>query len=121
MYNYIFATNIMRILGERKLTKKDLSNITGISISFISELTNGKANPSLNVLEKISNALDTPLSMLLESHDLGPEAFEELSTKPKFADLPPGYERVTLILPKQRAFIAKKWAEDAHNILNKRA
>ena len=47
MYKYIFFTNVLRILDERGMTKKELSERSGVSISFLSDLTTGKANPSL--------------------------------------------------------------------------
>lgn len=55
MYSEIFLYNLLRILRERGYTKAYLSDISGISPSFISELTNGKANPSLANLEKMSS------------------------------------------------------------------
>ncbi|MBW9760766.1 helix-turn-helix domain-containing protein, partial [Escherichia coli] len=50
MYNLIFFTNILRLLEERDMTKQELSQKAGVSISFLSDLTNGKANPSLRVM-----------------------------------------------------------------------
>ncbi|WP_338423310.1 helix-turn-helix domain-containing protein, partial [Xylella fastidiosa] len=41
MYNIIFFTNILRLLDERGMTKYELSEKAGISISFLSDLTNG--------------------------------------------------------------------------------
>ncbi|EET0158848.1 helix-turn-helix domain-containing protein, partial [Escherichia coli] len=70
MYNLIFFTNILRLLEERDMTKQELSQKAGVSISFLSDLTNGKANPSLRVMESIANALDVALPVLLETTDL---------------------------------------------------
>ena len=70
MYNLIFFTNILRLLEERGMTKQELSQKAGVSISFLSDLTNGKANPSLRVMESIANALDVALPVLLETTDL---------------------------------------------------
>ena len=71
MYNYIFFTNVLRLLDERQMTKKELSERSGVSISFLSDLTTGKANPSLKVMQDIAKALDAPLPLLIESTDLG--------------------------------------------------
>ncbi|TWI44678.1 TrfB transcriptional repressor [Pseudomonas duriflava] len=37
----------------------------------------------------------------------------------KQAHLPEGYERVTVVLPKAKAYTVKKWAAQAHNALAK--
>ena len=113
MYSEIFLYNLLRILRERGYTKAHLSEISGISPSFISELTNGKANPSLANLEKIAKSLDVPLyEMLL------PENFNHqhlIYTKPE--SLPDGIVKITAILPAHKAYIVKKWeAEVKKNI-----
>nr|ACU65309.1 TrbA [Pseudomonas putida] len=61
------------------MTKKELSDRSGVSISFLSDLTTGKANPSLKVMEDIAQALETPLTLLLESTELDKEALDALA------------------------------------------
>lgn len=105
MYSEIFLYNLLRILRERGYTKAYLSDISGISPSFISELTNGKANPSLANLEKIAKSLDVPLHEMLL-----PENFNHkdlIYTRPE--SLPDGVVKITAILPAHKAFIVKKW------------
>jgi len=70
VHNQIFFTNILRLLDERGMTKNELAAKADISVSFLSDLTNGKANPSLKIMEAIAEALETPLPTLLESTDL---------------------------------------------------
>ena len=111
MYNYIFFTNVLRLLDERHMTKKELSDRSGVSISFLSDLTTGKANPSLKVMEDIAQALETPLPLLLESTDLDKEALDALAGGYAPRSLPPGFERVAAVLPEHQAFIVKKWGE----------
>lgn len=113
MYSYIFFTNVLRILDERGMTKHELSERSGISLSFLSDLTTGKANPSLKVMEAVAKALDTPLPLLLESTDLDQEALDALAGGKAPSSLPPGFERVSVVLPEHRAFIVKKWGEEA--------
>ncbi len=97
-YDNIFFTNVLRILEERGMTKTDLSELSGVSASFLSDLTKGKGNPSLKIMESISTALDVPLSMLLESTDLDKEALEVLgANRIHNSGLPEGYERVSVI------------------------
>lgn len=79
MYKYIFFTNVLRILDERGMTKNELSERSGVSISFLSDLTTGKANPSLKVMEAIANALETSLPLLLESTDLDKHTLDALA------------------------------------------
>lgn len=103
MYKKIFLTNVMTALAARHMTRRDLSIKSGVSASFLSDMTSGKANPSLRVMEAISQALEIPLPALLEPTDLGLLAHK----------LPDGYQRVALVLPDVQAFVAKSWAEDA--------
>ncbi|HEV2618624.1 MAG TPA: transcriptional regulator [Acidobacteriaceae bacterium] len=113
MYNLIFFTNILRLLDERGMTKNELSDKAGISISFLSDLTNGKANPSLKVMEAIADALETPLPLLLESTDLDRHTLDAMAGGNGPRSQPPGYERVCAVLTEHQAFIVKKWGEAA--------
>ena len=106
-YHEIFFTNILRILDERGMTNDELSERSGISASFISDLARGKANPSLRTMEAIAAALDTALPALLESTDLDREALDELAGGKARNSLPKGYERVTVVLTSFEAFVAK--------------
>jgi transcriptional regulator with XRE-family HTH domain len=112
VYNYIFFTNILRILDERGMSKKELHDLSGVSNSFLSDLTSGTGNPSLKVMEAIAKALEVPLPLLLESTDLDKAALDELAGGTAMHSLPPGYERVSVILPEAKAFIVKKWGEE---------
>ena len=62
MYNLILITNILRILDEKDMTKSELAEKAGVSISFFTDLTNDKANPSLRIIEAVAEALETPLA-----------------------------------------------------------
>jgi transcriptional regulator with XRE-family HTH domain len=111
LYNLIFFTNILRILEERGLTKHELSEKAQVSISFLSDLTNGKANPSLKIMEAISEALGISLPALLESTDLKREDLETLAGKKITSSTSTGLVRVSAILTEHQAFIVKKWDE----------
>lgn len=119
MYKYIFFTNVLRILDERRMTKNELSDKSGVSISFLSDLTTGKANPSLKVMEAVAAALETPLPLLLETTDLDRETLDVLAGGKTPSSLPPGYEWVSVILPSHRAFIVKKWGEEVRKKLQR--
>lgn len=111
MYHEILFTNILRLLDERGMTKNDLAVKADISNSFLSDLTNGSANPSLKIMAAIADALDTPLTALLETTDLDPKLMEALSGGKARRSLPQGYVRVAAVLPEHQAFIVRKWDE----------
>lgn len=120
MYNIIFFTNVLRILDERGMTKSELAETAGMSLSFLSDLTNGKANPSLKILEQIASALESPLPMLLESSDLDREALDAIAGGKMPHSLPNGYVRICAVLPEAQAFIVRKWEEAAKQKLKNR-
>jgi len=48
------------------LTLKELSTKTNLSISFISDIEHNRSNPSISTLKILCNALDVPITYLLE-------------------------------------------------------
>ncbi len=115
MHYPIFFTNVLRLLGERGMTKHELAKLTGVSISVLSEITNGKGNPTLKTMSAIADALQTPLPMLLESTDLDSKALDDAAGGHVTPSLPPGYCRYCGILTLHQAFQVRKWNE--HNLL----
>lgn len=111
MYNQIFFTNVLRLLDERGMTKNELSDAAGMSVSFLSDLTNGKANPSLKIMESIAAALKTPLPMLLEVTDLDSDTLNVLAGGKYHSSLPAGLVRVNAILTEYQAFTVAQWDE----------
>jgi transcriptional regulator with XRE-family HTH domain len=109
VYNQIFFTNVLRLLDERGITKNELSDRAGMSVSFLSDLTNGKANPSLKIMESLASALDTPLPQLLETTDLSPEDLDALAGGKALRRLPEGLVRVTAVLTEFQAFKVRQW------------
>lgn len=120
MYKEIFFTNILRLLEDKGIQKNELSDISGVSPSFVSDLTNGKGNPSLKTMEAIALALDEPLPTLLEETDLDKGVLDTLSNNGKArSSLPKGFVRMSVVLKEQRAFIVKKWDKEAHDKIRK--
>jgi transcriptional regulator with XRE-family HTH domain len=100
------------------IKKEQLSKISGVSTSLISDLTNGKGNPSLRIMERIADALNKPLIELIEETDLDSKSLEALaSNKPR--GIAEGYERISLILSSHQAFITRPWTKDAMEKLKK--
>ncbi|TWI62560.1 helix-turn-helix protein [Pseudoduganella lurida] len=112
MYNQIFFTNVLRLLDILGMTKNDLADHAGISVSFLSDLTNGKANPSLKILEAIAAALQTSLPALLETTDLDKKTLESLAGETPWRLLPDGFIHVSAILTDFQAFTVRQWHED---------
>ncbi|MDD5112925.1 MAG: helix-turn-helix domain-containing protein [Methylobacter sp.] len=109
MYNQILFTNILRLLDERNITKHELALRADISDSFLSDLTNGRANPSLRILEAIAEALETPLPLLLELTDLDKDALDELAGGKAPRSLPHGFLRISAVLTEYQAFRVRQW------------
>lgn len=114
MYYYeIFFTNVLRLLDELDMTKNELADKAGISISFLSDLTTGKANPSLKIMEAIAEALETPLPTLLELTDLDQATLDTLAGGQASKSLPQGFVRASAILTEFQAYTVRQW--DAEN------
>ncbi len=118
MYNLILITNILRILEEKDMTKSELAEKAGISISFFTDLTNGKANPSLRFLETIAQALETPLTMLLDSSDMDAADLETLANR-KVSSLPKGFVWKGAVLSEYEAYQVEQWDKKNRAILAK--
>lgn len=115
MHNAIFFTNVLRLLDERGMTKHELAKLTGVSISVLSEITNGKGNPTLKTLSAIAEALQTPLPLLLESTDLDSRLLDDAAGVHIPSSLPPGYCRTCATLTHHQAFQVRKWHD--HNMV----
>lgn len=118
LYHLIFLTNVLRILDETGETKSSLAKRAGISVSFLSDLTNAQANPSLRILEAVAEALDTPLAELLETTDLDPATLETLLEGKVKRSLPDGYVRISATLTEFQAFTVRQWDTENRKRLN---
>ena len=119
MYNLILFTNILRILDEIGMTKSDLAAKAGISVSFLSDLTNGQGNPSLRIMEQIADALQTPLPTLLEVTDLDRASLDALAGGHARLSLPLGFVRVSAILTDFQAYQVRQWDEQNRKLVAK--
>lgn len=120
LHNQIFFTNVLRLLDEQHMTKSELADQAGISVSFLSDLTNGKANPSLKIMDAIATALNTALPALLEMTDLDQETLNELAGGKALKSLPDGYVRVTAVLTEFQAFNVRQWDQENRKSLGKK-
>jgi len=89
-------------MDEKGINKSTLAKRSGVACSFFTALSKHGGNPSLKSMQAIANALDVPLHMLLKP-----------STVPDCdGPIPDGYEKITAILPKQKAFIVRRWCAE---------
>ncbi|MDQ4422182.1 helix-turn-helix domain-containing protein [Sphingobium sp. DEHP117] len=65
----IFGENCRRRRKELSISQRSLSQMTGIAIAHLSNIENGRANPTLELMETIAQAVDSPLVSLLSKMD----------------------------------------------------
>jgi Predicted transcriptional regulators len=117
VYAEILFTNILRLLQLRGMTKQQLSEQSGVSISFLTDLTQGRANPSLETMATIATALEATLPELLELHETDRQLLDAADAALFPVQLPPGFVRITAVLPAVKAFTVRKWDVDARKRL----
>ena len=55
---------------KKHLTQEQLAELVGLSVSYVCEIENGRKNPSLKTLKKISSVLNIPLSSVFSEEPL---------------------------------------------------
>ncbi|MBS1879963.1 MAG: helix-turn-helix transcriptional regulator [Actinobacteria bacterium] len=60
-----FGANLRQIREERKLSQEDLMALAGVHRTQISEYERGRTAPEVEVLAKLSCALEVPIGALL--------------------------------------------------------
>ena len=91
------------------MTKVELAEKANISLSFLSDLTKDRANPSLRIMEAIANALETPLPILLEQTNLSEAEMKELMSVIPKSNLREGLVRACGTLTKFQAYQVHLW------------
>lgn len=119
MYNLILITNILRILDEKDMTKAELAERAGVSVSFLSDLINDNANPSLRIIESIAKALETPLPLLFEQSDIS-TAERALLTESDDQKLANGLVWKGAVLNEFQAYQVEQWDKANRALLAKR-
>lgn len=106
-------------MQEREISKIELAHMADVSVSFVSDITNGKANPSLKIMKALADALKIPLPLLLLDPNgelwtmLSSWGLRDRNPDPVFdaRKIEPGFEEVRVILPASKAYVVKQWAE----------
>jgi transcriptional regulator with XRE-family HTH domain len=106
-YSHVFVTNVSRLMTKLGITEESLANLSGTSLSLLSEILIERRSPSLQVSEDIAKALEAPLLLLFDKN-----------FSPDFISIPEG-ECITVMLPPFQASVVKKWAKAAQSKLHK--
>jgi len=106
-YNTIFSENLRKFLTQQKMTQAELASKADISKTTVNLILNGKYNPSLELMSKISDILSIPLFMFL-IEESGTGSYHQ-------KELPNGKVVVTAIVSKIKAFQIAKWHNQACN------
>jgi transcriptional regulator with XRE-family HTH domain len=93
---------------QRNLTLAELSEKSGVSISFISQVENGKNMPSLETLKALAKALHITIEVLVLTNSISPEEEQEfllqLKNDPEMKDI---WDQIKDMPPQQKAEVAR--------------
>ena len=73
---------ILKLRLQSKLSQREISNISGLAVSYLSRLENDRITPSIKTLRKISQALGVPLTALLDREPAGEVPAERCPVTP---------------------------------------
>lgn len=73
---------LMELRKKRRLTMRDLAAASGASTSLISQVENGKTNPTVAKLQDLATALGVPVNYFFDPHDGPPPAAEREASEP---------------------------------------
>jgi len=74
-----FGQRVKVLRQLRNLTQEGLAERTGLSYKFIGEIERGTGNPTIETVEKISQALEVPMARLFANASEEEESFYLLS------------------------------------------
>lgn len=66
MYHKFFAEKIIEELERKRLAKSDLVRASGMNRGYLEQILAGTSSPTLNTMSIIADALELPLSVLLD-------------------------------------------------------
>ena len=93
------GSNIRRVRSAKNLSIRELAKRVGVSASFISQVEQGKASPSISTLKKMSLELGTTIGYLIDE-PLGIEGpITRGSSRKKVRDAVPGFTIELLTTP----------------------
>ena len=120
MYDKIFFTNVIRLLDDRNMNVNELHQLSGVSNSFLGDLTKGQGNPSIKIMQAIAEAFQVPLPMMIENVESQLwKQYYNGEIEAVIPQLPKGFEYVGAILPEEKAYRVKLWDKDARKQVKK--
>lgn len=75
------GAKIKKIRREKKLTLQQLSELTNLSVGFLSQLERGLSNVAIDTLQDIANALDVSIHSFIEA-----DSFDQNANNPVMRD-----------------------------------
>lgn len=69
------GAKIKEIRNNKNITLKQLSEVTNLSIGFLSQLERGLSNIAIDSLQNIANSLGVPIRELLDTQQIDTESF----------------------------------------------
>lgn len=91
-----FASNLKTAMDERRMTQSELSALSGIGKSSISQYLSGKNQPKNTVVQKLADALETTVEYLEGK-------YESPDINPAFPNVP--VEQAAKLLGKSKQFV----------------
>ena len=61
---------IHQLRSESHMTQRELGEVTGLAVSYLSRVENGRLTPTLPTLTKIADALSVPLTALIDAKEI---------------------------------------------------
>jgi transcriptional regulator with XRE-family HTH domain len=58
---------VLQLRLQSKMTQQDISELTGLAVSYLSRLENERITPSIKTLSRIAEAFGVPVTRLLEN------------------------------------------------------
>lgn len=77
MLNSMIGKKLKQRRNELDLSLRALAEQAEVSAVFLSQIENGKSNPSLNSLQKIAFALKVPLNYFLSKEPISDQAISQ--------------------------------------------
>lgn len=65
-YSKRLGDNLKKIRMKKSITQIEIAKKLGVDRSFVSNIENGKTNPTLSTITNLANALDVPVNELLK-------------------------------------------------------
>lgn len=62
---------ILKLRLQAKRSQREISNVSGLAVSYLSRLENDRITPSIRTLRKIAQALEVPITALIDREPAG--------------------------------------------------